>query len=159
MQPKYVKAIKDTLKELMQKHCLRKDRESGIRYQCYQHCLDIIGKFEKRDQRDRDKQKLSFPPEYIFERESFTKVWNEVFTAEETDSVFSLCQESPYLDDFIIAWDEDTFYFIHKKSCTIITFYKHIGRCNTCSNQDLDLDDLKKFFTLLKEDLIYKEKL
>ena len=137
MQPKYVKAIKDTLKELMQKHCLRKDKESGIRYQCYQHCLDIISKFEKRDQRDR----------------------KEVFTAEETDSVFSLCQESPYLDDFILAWDEDTFYFIHKKSCTIITFYKHVGRCNTCSNQDLDLDDLKKFFTLLKEDLVYKEKL
>lgn len=42
---------------------------------------------------------------------------------------------------------------IHRDSGTIINWYKHLGRTNTCNKEGFTLADLKELLLLLKEDL------
>lgn len=53
---------------------------------------------------------------------------------------------------WLYRW-EDEFYIIHRDSGTIINWYKHLGRTNTCNKEGFTLADLKELLLLLKEDL------
>lgn len=46
--------------------------------------------------------------------------------------------------------EEDEFYIIHFHSGTIINWYKHLGRTNTCNKEGFSTDDLIEFLVLLK---------
>ena len=55
--------------------------------------------------------------------------------------------------NFLLNRWEDEFYIIHRDSGTIINWYKHLGRTNTCNKEAFTLADLKELLLLLKEDL------
>lgn len=59
-------------------------------------------------------------------------------------------------DEFLITRNDDEFYIVHFKSGTIINWYKHMGRTNTC-NKNLTLDDLREFKKMLLESFGYEE--
>lgn len=93
-------------------------------------------------------------PQYHFDRDDFTKVFCEVFGS--TDEIFNLivaCQGHECLCEFHLFYDSDEFYIIHLRSGTIINWYKHLGRTNTCNKEGFTLEDLKEFLLLLKEDM------
>ena len=55
MQDKYVKAIEDELKGIIKKDSLIKSIEAQERVKTTQRVLDIIGKYKKKDQKEREK--------------------------------------------------------------------------------------------------------
>lgn len=54
--------------------------------------------------------------------------------------------------DFKVWRDDDEFYLMHKDSLTVINWYKHLGRTNTC-NKVLTKEEYLQFSDLLKEEL------
>lgn len=46
----------------------------------------------------------------------------------------------------------DEFYILHKESGTLINWYKHLGRCNTC-NKNLSIEEYNKFIIDFMEEL------
>ena len=88
-------------------------------------------------------------PQYPIERELFEKLfigidkrlfWEGINEAET--------------DTFRYWKYGDEFYILHKDSGTLINWYKHLGRCNTC-NKKLSIDEYKKFVSDFEEDLSY----
>ena len=59
-------------------------------------------------------------------------------------------------DEFLLTRNDDEFYIIHFPSGTIVNWYKHMGRTNTC-NKNLTLDDLREFKKMLLESFGYEE--
>lgn len=47
---------------------------------------------------------------------------------------------------------DDEFYILHLESGTLINWYKHLGRCNTC-NKDLSIEEYKKLANDLYNEL------
>lgn len=92
-------------------------------------------------------------PQYHFERDDFVKAFCEFFTSEQIVDIETLCQETTYLDDFILLYHEDEFYILHKDSGVVINWYKHLGRTNTCNREDFTLDDLREFLNILANEL------
>jgi hypothetical protein len=91
--------------------------------------------------------------QYHFERNDFLKVFAEVFGDRMSD-VEIACQEQRSTDSFLLYYKEDEFYIIHLESGTIINWYKHLGRTNTCNDESFYLSDFRTFLTLLREELI-----
>lgn len=48
-------------------------------------------------------------------------------------------------DNYKIFQNHDEFYIIHLPSGTMVNWYKHEGRTNTC-NKDLTMDEYEQFF-------------
>lgn len=92
-------------------------------------------------------------PDYHFDRNEFVNTFKEIFTEDEFVDLEVKCQGSTNAYDFLLYWQEDTFYIMHLASGTIISWYKHLGRANTCNKEDFDIPDLKEFLLLLKKDL------
>ena len=105
---------------------------------------------------ENQNNKLRDLPQYHFDRDDFCKVFLEFFTYDEIYDIEALCQGTKYLDSFILMYDEDEFYILHKNSGVMINWYKHLGRTNTCNREDFTLDDLRVFLKTLKEDLNYE---
>lgn len=59
--------------------------------------------------------------------------------------------------NFKIFQIHDEFYFLHLPSGTVINWYKHEGRTNTC-NKDLTLDEYERFFKMLYDELAENRK-
>lgn len=59
-------------------------------------------------------------------------------------------------DEFLLTRSGDEFYIIHFQSGTIVNWYKHMGRTNTC-NKNLTLDDLREFKKMLLESFGFEE--
>ena len=93
--------------------------------------------------------------QYHFNREEMTNIFNEIFPIDsekwDWDSVW-MC-EFPDTSSFHAFRDDDEFYILHKQSGTMINWYKHMGRTNTC-NKDLSLEELKLFLLLLRKELV-----
>lgn len=102
-----------------------------------------------------DVNKLKSLPDYHFDRDDFCKILYEVFSINEWFEIESNIQGSLYTDEFHLFYDQDTFYILHKESGVCISYYKHIGRCNTCNRSDFTLNDFKVFLKLLRNDLEY----
>ena len=92
-------------------------------------------------------------PQYYFERDDFVNAFREVFTDEEVFDIEVMCGYPKITDEFMLCRNSDEFYIIHFDSGTIINWYKHLGRTNTCNKEGFSLKDLKEMLTLLKEDL------
>lgn len=92
-------------------------------------------------------------PQYHFDRDDFCKVFREVFTDDEIIDIDVMCGYPQNTDNFLLYRWEDEFYIIHRDSGTIINWYKHLGRTNTCNKEAFTLADLKELLLLLKEDL------
>lgn len=89
-------------------------------------------------------------PQYHFDRDEMC----EVFDAEFMEWFWNHINE--YGDEFFLTHYGDEFYIIHFPSGTIVNWYKHMGRTNTC-NKDLTLDDLREFKKMLLEDFSFEE--
>ena len=94
-------------------------------------------------------------PQYHFERDDFTKILFEVFTYDEFIDVDVLCSSNTHIDGFSLMRFEDEFYILHRDSGTLINWYKHAGRTNTCNKPDFTLDDFREFLTKLREELVW----
>lgn len=95
-------------------------------------------------------------PQYHFDRDAFVDVFTRMFTLDEMENIVELCEGNDFAGDFHLFHDEDEYYILHMPSGTMINWYKHLGRTNTC-NKDLDLDGLKKFLTMLHKDMLRYE--
>ncbi len=92
-------------------------------------------------------------PQYHFNRDEFVNAFNKVFSVDEIWELEIACQEHKSLDNFYLYYAEDEFYIMHLDSGTIINWYKHLGRTNTCNKKGFDLSDLNELLMLLKEDM------
>ena len=89
-------------------------------------------------------------PQYHFDRGDMCEVFDDEFMIWFWDHLE--CRS----DEFLITRNDDEFYIIHFPSGTIVNWYKHMGRTNTC-NKALTLDDLKEFKKMLLADFNYEE--
>lgn len=90
-------------------------------------------------------------PQYHFNRDEMC----EVFDAEFMDWFWDHIGEKS--DDFYLFKHDDEFYILHLPSGTMINWYKHMGRTNTC-NKNLSIEDLKEFKKMLLDDFGYEYK-
>lgn len=89
-------------------------------------------------------------PQYHFDRDDMCEVFDNNFMDWLWDHMDT---ES---DCFKIFRCGDEFYILHMPSGTLINWYKHMGRTNTC-NKDLSINDLKEFKRMLLFDYLYIE--
>lgn len=99
--------------------------------------------------------KLEALPQYHFDRDDFTKAFEDVFNNRKTTimDVVGACIDNVYTTNFLLHYQDDDYYIIHLPSGTIINWYKHLGRINTCNKIGFTLSDLKEMLTLLKNEL------
>lgn len=93
--------------------------------------------------------------EYYFNRDDFVNTFRKVFTGDEFVGLEVACQSNKnlYDNEFILYCANETYYIIHLGSGTIISWYKHLGRCNTCNKDGFSLNDLEMLLIKLKESL------
>lgn len=91
--------------------------------------------------------------QYFFERSRFVNIFSEIFTDEELFELEIACGEGVKTESFLLYRDEDEFYIIHLPSGTIINWYKHLGRTNTCNKDGFSEDELREFLRLLRSEL------
>ena len=96
-------------------------------------------------------------PQYHFERDDFVNAFYDVFTSDEICDIEVICGYPKYTGAFLLARNEDEFYIIHLESGTIINWYKHLGRTNTCNKEGFSLDDLRELLCLLKEEVDFSD--
>lgn len=89
-------------------------------------------------------------PQYHFDRDEMCKVFDSEFVDWLWDHI------NEYSDEFFITKSWDEFYIIHFPSGTIVNWYKHVGRTNTC-NKPMTIEDLKEFKKMLLSDFGYEE--
>lgn len=89
-------------------------------------------------------------PQYHFDRNVMSAVFDVAFEEWLWDHI------EDDNDEFLITRRGDEFYIVHFPSGTIVNWYKHVGRTNTC-NKDLSMDDLIEFKKMLLEAFGYEE--
>lgn len=92
-------------------------------------------------------------PQYHFDRDKFVNAFKRIFSVDEIYEVEVACQEHRCLDGFHLYYADDEYYIIHLDSGTIINWYKHLGRTNTCNKEGFSLLDLTEMLKLLKESI------
>lgn len=94
-------------------------------------------------------------PQYHFERDTFVSTFEQVFDEAEIDSIEDMCRQHTTLNEFLLFYhpDWEEFYIIHLPSGTIVNWYKHLGRTNTCNKDYFNISDLKNFLERLKVDI------
>ena len=93
--------------------------------------------------------------QYHFNREDFTKVWEEVFGDMSLD-VVDMCAWNTKTANFELWHDEfDEYYIKYIPTDVTINWYKgaHLGRTNTCTDPNFTLEDFRNFLTQLKSEL------
>jgi hypothetical protein len=94
--------------------------------------------------------------QYHFNREDFTKVWNEVFENRSLD-VIDCCIDHTTTSNFELWCDEfEEYYIKYIPTGVMINWYKsaHLGRTNTCTDPNFTLDDFRIFLTKLNKELL-----
>lgn len=93
-------------------------------------------------------------PQYHIERDLFCTVVKETIGYSTLNDAFNygVFNQS---DDFAWFCYDDEYYIIHKDSGMMINWYKHFGRCNTCSQIHRTLEDYYEFFRAFNDDLFY----
>ena len=79
----------------------------------------------------------------------------EHFTWSEFADIDVLCSCNRHFDEFSLFRVDDEFYILHRNSGTLINWYKHAGRTNTCNNPDFSMEDFRVFLTKLREELVW----
>ena len=84
-------------------------------------------------------------PQYALDRDDFEKIYGNISEA--------LMNESWYeTSDFKGWYNDDEWYILHKPSGTLINWYKHCGRTNTC-NKVLTIKQHEQFAKMILEDM------
>ena len=84
-------------------------------------------------------------PQYPIERIIFANMFNDI--AEILYDIY------PYESSDFKAWyHEDEWYILHKPSGTLINWYKHCGRINTC-NKTLSVAQYQEFANKFLDDI------
>ena len=98
---------------------------------------------------------LEYNHQYHFTRDEMVKIFEEIFPLKSQEWDWDCVWYCDFRDtnSFHVFKDGDEYYILHKPSGTMINWYKHVGRCNTC-NKDLSLDELKLFLLLLRKELV-----
>lgn len=87
--------------------------------------------------------------QYPLERRAFEELFSEI----EKRTFYEGINEVE--DDEFRYWKYgDEFYILHKDSGTLINWYKHLGRCNTC-NKPLSIAEYREFASRFLETLDY----
>lgn len=84
--------------------------------------------------------------QYPIERDVFCKIFRKI----DSDFYDELCDTTT--DSFKVWRYDDEFYILHIDSGTLINWYKHLGRCNTC-NKNLSIEEYKKLANDLYNEL------
>lgn len=92
-------------------------------------------------------------PQYHFDRDEFVNTFKKIFSIDEILELEFACKQHILFSDFLLYYVDDEFYIIHLGSGTIINWYKHLGRTNTCNKEGFDIDDLQELLKSLKEEL------
>ena len=100
---------------------------------------------------------LAALPQYHFDRDDFCNVMFDVFTVGDYIDIDTECGCNTHLDNFTLMRVEDEFYILHRDSGTLINWYKHAGRTNTCNKPDFTLDDFREFLIELRKDLVWND--
>ena len=93
--------------------------------------------------------------DYFFDRDTMVEKYKQVFNRPDEWSLIELaCLEGKCTDEFHYFYYSDTYYVIHLSTGIMLTWYKHIGRCNQCNKSDFTVDDLTLYFQLIHNDLV-----
>lgn len=92
-------------------------------------------------------------PQYHFERDDFVAAFHKVFTSEQIMDIEDKCTCCEHTSYFWFLRYDDEFYLVHMDSGTVINWYKHLGRTNTCNKEGFALEDLEEFLQLVGRDL------
>lgn len=103
-----------------------------------------------------ESQFLQNMPQYHFERAMFTETFTETVGQDGCDEIINACIERQKTEDFLFDTSDDEYYIIHLPSGTIINWYKHLGRTNTCNKPGFGIDDLQEMLLLCKKQLTEK---
>lgn len=95
--------------------------------------------------------KLKKLKEYYFPREDFISEFRKVFTNVEILTILSYCENIHITEEFFLLYENGEYYIIHRDSGTMINWYKHLGRTNTCNKKGFTKKDFHKFLTLLRK--------
>ncbi len=97
-------------------------------------------------------------PQYHFDRATFVSAFEEVFSTDDLFDLYEACCKDTRLKNFYLYHDTfEEFYIVHIPSRTVINWYKHLGRTNTCNKEEFGLDDLHEFLQLLRSDFVSEE--
>ena len=108
---------------------------------------NIINELEKELNKDlRHYHNLLPMKQYPIERDVFCKIFRKI-DSDFYDELYDTTTES-----FKVWRYDDEFYILHLESGTIINWYKHLGRCNTC-NKNLSIEEYKKLANDLYNEL------
>ena len=92
------------------------------------------------------KMNLDNMKQYPIERDIFCNIFRKI-DKEFYDELYDVTTVS------FKCWRyDDEFYILHLSSGTLINWYKHLGRCNTC-NKDLSISEYKYIAKLLYKEL------
>ena len=84
-------------------------------------------------------------PQYALDRDEFVRIYGDISEA--------LMNESWYETSNFKGWyNDDEWYILHKTSGTMINWYKHCGRTNTC-NKVLTIKQHEEFAKMILEDM------
>lgn len=89
---------------------------------------------------------LSPMKQYPIERDAFCKIFGKIY-----DDFYNALYDTTTESFKVWRYDEE-FYILHLDSGTMINWYKHLGRCNTC-NKDLSIEEYKKLANDLYSEL------
>ena len=85
--------------------------------------------------------------QYPIDRREFERIFMPLALVTHYESLWSA-----ETDCFKYWYMDDEHYFLHKDSGTLITYYKHVGRCNTC-NKKLTIEEYECFVECFLEEL------
>lgn len=82
----------------------------------------------------------------IIDRDLFIKLFNNIDTF--------LIDYYDFENEKIKIWLwEEEYFILEKETGILVSWYKHLGRCNKC-NKNMSLEDLKNFVLVVEEELI-----
>lgn len=92
-----------------------------------------------------------------FARNDFVDIFRDIFTYDQIFRIEDLCREGTHLDYFSLFSTDDEFYILHRDTGILVSYYKTLGRCNSCNRSDFYSGDLTEFLGELKKDLDFNE--
>lgn len=107
--------------------------------------LELKEKYDKLLESVNLKSPFEMLPQYALSRDDFINIYGNVSEV--------LMNENPYETSNFKGWyNDDEWYILHKSSGTMINWYKHCGRTNTC-NKILTIEQHKEFAKMILEDM------
>lgn len=89
--------------------------------------------------------------QYAIERNNFCELFSLLMS--NGISITELCLDGYESHHFKLWHDRyEEFYILHKPSGTLINWYKHLGRTNTC-NKKLTISQYELFVQMLEKDI------